>query len=557
MSKTSAPDGAHRGSVGPVNDRAAALFPGAIPRRAGARATRLLVALVALAALAIAPAQQRFNFLAVGDQVVEAAGPYYFTAYGDSSNAFAKAAPLAEAMGLELTYDANANVLVFEDAYNRAVLDVTRDVRAGLQHRLGTLRVDGVAFGRPVPSAILVDGTSYVAVTPLAEAFGGRAAWFAEARVIEITVPQRDPAASGLLLDGPRIGRHDAFTRVALDVPETQDARLLVADGSVALVLPGARLDALDRSVDDAPLTRLYSDTLGGNAALVLVVDHPVDASGLGYRMGRTEGGVVYVDVGPELRGEAAAGTAPQALAAPAPAAAAVAPADRTQTVVLDAGHGGHDPGTVSDWAHEKEIVLAVTSRLADLLRAEGVRVVLTRDDDTFLTLQQRSTFATTERNVFVSVHANAAPSSSASGIETWVFGRPLDPSQIDRAIRENGGGELGAALTAEAAQSADIASDILSETQLNYSLGLANLVQDRLIEATGANDRGVRQNLFYVIRNSRIPAILVELGFVSHPDEGRKLIDAGYQEALARALAEGILDFLSVGGAGGELARR
>jgi len=225
--------------------------------------------------------------------------------------------------------------------------------------------------------------------------------------------------------------------------------------------------------------------------------------------------------------------------------------------VVLDAGHGGHDPGTVSDWAHEKEIVLAVTSRLAELLRAEGVRVVLTRDDDTFLTLQQRSTFATTERNVFVSVHANAAPSSSASGIETWVFGRPLDPSQIDRAIRENGGGELGAALTAEAAQSADIASDILSETQLNYSLGLANLVQDRLIEATGANDRGVRQNLFYVIRNSRIPAILVELGFVSHPDEGRKLIDAGYQEALARALAEGILDFLSVGGAGGELARR
>ena len=557
MSKTSAPGGSQRGSVGPVNDRAAALFSGAIPWRAGPLAIRLLVALVVLAIVTIAPAQQRFNFLAVGDQVVEAAGPYYFTAYGDSSNAFAKAAPLAEAMGLELTYDANANVLLFDDGYHRAVLDVTRDVRAGLQHRLGTLRVDGVPFGRPVPSAILVDGTSYVAVTPLAEAFGGRAAWFAEARVIEVTVPERDPAASGRLLDGPRIGRHDAFTRVALDAPDAQDVRLLVADGSVALVLPGARLGPLDRSVDDAPLTRLYSDTLGGDAALVLVVDHPVDADGRGYRMGRTEGGVVYVDVGPELRGEAAAGTAPQALAAPAPAAAAVAPADRTQTVVLDAGHGGHDPGTVSDWAHEKEIVLAVTSRLADLLRAEGVRVVLTRDDDTFLTLQERSTFATTERNVFVSVHANAAPSGDASGIETWVFGRPLDPSQIDRAIRENGGGELGAALTAEAAQSADIASDILRETQLNYSLGLANLVQDRLIEATGANDRGVRQNLFYVIRNSRIPAILVELGFVSHPDEGRRLIDAGYQEALARALAEGILDFLSVGGAGGELARR
>ena len=557
MSKIRTPGRAHRGSLGPVNDRAEAHFAGAVPRRSGVAAIRLLLTLVALAASTMALAQQRFNFLAVGDQVVEAAGPYYFTAYGDSSNAFAKAAPLAEAMGVELTYDGTADVLVFEDGYHRVVLDVTRDVRAGLQHRPGALRVDGVAFERPVPSAILVDGTSYVAVTPLAQAFGGRAAWFAEARVIEITVPDRDPVASGPSLDGPRIGRHDGFTRVALDVPDTQDVRLLVAEGSVALVLPGARLGALDRGVTDAPLTRLYSDTLGGDAALVLVVDHPVDEAGRGYRMGRTEGGVVYVDVGPALRGEAAAGTAPQALAAPGPAAAAVAPSDRTQTVVLDAGHGGHDPGTVSDWAHEKEIVLAVTSRLADLLRAEGVRVVLTRDDDTFLTLQQRSTFATTERNVFVSVHANAAPSSSASGIETWVFGRPLDPSQIDRAIRENGGGELGAALTAEAAQSADIASDILRETQLNYSLGLANLVQDHLIEATGANDRGVRQNLFYVIRNSRIPAILVELGFVSHPEEGRKLIDAAYQEALARALAEGILDFLSVGGAGGELARR
>jgi N-acetylmuramoyl-L-alanine amidase len=226
--------------------------------------------------------------------------------------------------------------------------------------------------------------------------------------------------------------------------------------------------------------------------------------------------------------------------------------------VVLDAGHGGHDPGTVSDWAREEEIVLDVTLRLADRLEAAGVEVVLTRDRDTFLTLQERSTYATTERNVFVSIHANAAPSRQAQGIETWVFGRPLDPSLIERAVRENGGGELGARRTAEAAASADsIAGDILSERQLNDSLGLAEHVQSRMVAATGATDRGVRQNLFYVIRNSRIPAILVELGFVSHAEEGRKLMRSDYRDALADALAEGILAFFENGGSGGELAQR
>jgi N-acetylmuramoyl-L-alanine amidase len=91
----------------------------------------------------------------------------------------------------------------------------------------------------------------------------------------------------------------------------------------------------------------------------------------------------------------------------------------------------------------------------------------------------------------------------------------------------------------------------------LNYSLGLAEHVQSRMVEATGATDRGVRQNLFYVIRNSRIPAILVELGFVSHPDEGRRLMRSDYRDALADALTEGILAFFANGGSGGELAQR
>jgi N-acetylmuramoyl-L-alanine amidase len=518
--------------------------------------TLLASLLLALASTTVA--QERHNFLAVDGQILDDAGPYYFLAHGDSSNAFAKAAPLAEAMDLDVTYEGERSVLVFEDGRIRAELDVTRDVAAGLEHRLGALRVDGVPFGRPVPHGLLIDGTSYVALTPIVEAFGGQAAWHQDARVIEVALPDRvevGGVGGAAATAQPRIGRHDGYTRVALDLPHPVQPELLVGDGALALVLPGTAVEGIDRRLDGGPLRRVYRDQLSGEDALVLVVDHPVDADGRGYRMGQVEGGVLYLDVGPQLNGAPAAGRVPQARAADAEA---VRPPERRRTVVLDAGHGGHDPGTVSDWAREKEIVLDVTLRLADRLEAAGIEVILTRDHDEFLTLQERSTYATTERNVFVSIHANAAPSRAAQGIETWVFGRPLDPGQIDRAIRENGGGERGARLTAEAAASADdIAGDILRETQLNYSMGLAELVQARMVDATGAIDRGVRKNLFYVIRNSRIPAILVELGFVSHPDEGRKLMRGDYRDALADALAEGIVQFLANGGAGGELAQR
>lgn len=522
---------------------------------------RRLAPITAFASLALlifvlggaATAQERHNFLAVDDTIVDAAGPYYFVAQGDSSNAFAKAGPLAEAMGLDLDFDESRRVLLFDDGSKQVELDTSNDVATGLEFRTGNLRVDGAPFGRAVPNGIVLGGDSYVAITPVVEAFGGTIGWHQEARVITVDTAAQ-AAGGGARLEAPRIGLHDGYTRVALDVPAQQETNVIVADGAVVLSFPGATLGAVDRSVGEGPLTRMYADQVAGEAALVLVVEHAVGADGTGYRLGRTGSGVVYVDLGPGIRGEAAGTAGPEvqaSVASPSPVAAAP-PLSRRQVVVIDAGHGGHDPGTLSDWAREEEIVLSVSMRLRQLLEAEGIEVILTRDHDTFLTLQERSTFATSERNIFVSIHANAASNTGAHGIETWVFGRPLDPTLIDRAIRENGGGELGAALTQEAAESADIANAIYSETQLNYSLSLANRVQNRLVSMTGARDRGVRQNLFYVIRHARIPAILVELGFVSNPDEGRRLTQDHYQQTLAQALADGIIEFLR---GGGELA--
>lgn len=516
---------------------------------------------VALSTLGLAFGQERFNYLAVGGQTADRAGPYYFIAYGDSRNAYAQAEPFARAMNVELKYRGDLGLLIFERPGTTVEIRLTRDIPYGLERGRHVV-VNDQPYGRDVPQALLVDGTSYVPITPIVDAFGGTSQWIPDGQLIDVRLPPvtppseadtRDPQPEAAATGGvaPRLGFHGGYTRIAIDVPDASAPRLVIpSEGVLTLLLPDTDLAALDVSPEEGPLVRAYSDRIGGSDALMLIAGHPVAEDGTGFRIGRLAGGTVYVDVGPGVRGEALGRDPPEPVeqAAPAPAEPAP-PVTRRQVVVLDAGHGAHDPGTVSPWAQEKNIVLSVAAKVRERLEREGIKVVMTRDDDTFLSLQQRSTFATTERNLFVSIHANAAANTAAQGIETWVFGQPLEEGLIDQAVRENGGGDVGRERTQIAAEDADIAGDILRESQLNYSLGLAETVQQAMVDATGANDRGVRQNLFYVIRNSRIPAVLIELGFVSHPEEGRRLLEANYQNNLADAIAGGIVDFLRGGG--------
>jgi N-acetylmuramoyl-L-alanine amidase len=515
--------------------------------------TLFAVTALLLASLALqgpAQAQERHNFLAINGDLNDEAGPYYFIAHGDSANAFMRASAFALAADLELRFDDASKQLVFRNGVQRVVIDATADVARGLERHREAVRYDGGSLDSPL--AILVNGVSYVPITPVVAALGGDSDWHPSARVITIELPDRNALAQ---VGPPRTGHTDGVSRVAIDIPSGHPYQVAVNGSALAVLLPGVQAPAFSRALDDPNVASVAFDVIDGVVALVVRTTFPLSASGQGFRVGqlvRDGQDVLYVDFAPVVAGAAAAPMDAGVVGAPPAAARAVLEAQpRRYTVVIDAGHGGHDPGAVAPWGREKEIVLDVALRLKHLLEAQGVHVIMTRDGDSFLSLPQRSTFATTDRNIFVSIHANGADSSAAEGIETWVFGRPLDPSLIERAVRENGGGDVGAARTEEAARIAnDIAGDILRETQLNYSLALANIVQDRLVGATGARDRGVRQNLFYVIRNSRIPAILVELGFVSHPDEGRRLVRAEYQETLAEALADAVMEFLDNGGA-------
>lgn len=517
--------------------------------------------LCALLLCALATAQERHNFIAVDGAIVDDAGPYYFIAHGDSTNAFVRAQPFARALGLELGFDEARKSLVFRGAGRRAELVATADIAHGLVKRTDVFSVDGRPFGRAVPMGILVEGASYVPVTPIVEAFFGldTIGWHADARVITIELPQ--PQAAATRLAAPRVGTHDAFTRVAFDKPNSLSHVVSIDGSKVVVTIPGAAFDDFETRVDDPRVRWVSARTTpsadgGSTATLVIETTAPLSTDGAGFQTHTTDSGVFYVDVGAGKR-EASVGpggaNAPPAVAehphAVSEPLAAVPAEPGRKIVVIDAGHGGHDSGAVAPWAREDMVVLAIALELRNLLEAEGIDVVLTRDNGSFLTLQERSQFATTERNVFVSIHANAAANRSAHGVETWVFGQPLDPSLIDQAIRENGGGEIGAALTQEAAQHANIGAELMRQNQLAYSLNLAEAVQSRMVAATGARDRGVRQNLFYVIRTARIPAILVEVGFISNPEEGPKLATERYQRLIARALADGILQFLENGG--------
>ncbi|MEX2536017.1 MAG: N-acetylmuramoyl-L-alanine amidase [Trueperaceae bacterium] len=546
----------------------------------------LLFALLCLL-LGTVSAQERHNSLAVDENLSEESGPYYFIAYGDSSNAYAKAVPLAQAMGLRLEYSNETKTLTFSGNGTTARMQATSDVAEGLEKRSGVLSANGGDIASPM--AIIVGGVSYVPIVPIAKAFECDYAWHSQYRLITVNLPAEPPAlpqtsvsptqlasaqpgttqasAGDATISGFRIGVHDEFTRVAVDLGSVSEYSIAVRDNMMLITFAANSTAGEPWEQRDENLRAVYFTRVSGRPALLVRTRHDLGADGSGFRTGRTESNTLYFDFAPLLTGSAVAQLVtdipaePLALGpdqAPEPVAVAPTPPQARPVVVLDAGHGGKFAGAHNGHWKEEEIVLRVALAAKALLEARGVEVILTRSGDNHLSadyrgdLSARADFATPERNLFVSIHANSFSSSGAEGIETFVFGEPLDPRLVERAITENGGGNrsLGQALTDESFRVAsETSGQILRETQLNYSRRLAHSVQRKLVQASGATDRGVKQNVFFVLRNARTPAILVELGFVSNPEEGRKLASEAYQAMLAQALVDGILEFLDTGG--------
>ena len=185
------------------------------------------------------------------------------------------------------------------------------------------------------------------------------------------------------------------------------------------------------------------------------------------------------------------------------------------KVVYLDAGHGGYDPGASYFGISEKSLTLAIQSRVKAKLEAEGYQVVTTRTSDTYVDLTDRSRAANaSESDIFVSIHINASGSSAAQGIETYYYQPYAEyPSRINAAYHAN-------------------------PTRLSMSDTLANAIQSSLINATGAQNQGVKRQTFAVLRETTAPAVLLELGFLSNPQEAARL------NTLANAIVAGIKSY-------------
>jgi len=214
--------------------------------------------------------------------------------------------------------------------------------------------------------------------------------------------------------------------------------------------------------------------------------------------------------------------------------------------IVLDPGHGGKDPGAIgAGGIAEKDIVLSVARKLARKLKAElGVQVVLTRQDDRFVPLEERTALANSENaDLFISLHVNASLNSEASGIETYYLDSTTDEAAIRLAARENRTSRRNIS------DLQFILSDMMQNMKLEDSITLAHRLQGALVGGMAkvmgeVKDLGVKKALFHVLVGARMPSVLVEMFFISNRVEERAMSQDSHQDAMVEALYEGIQKF-------------
>ena len=227
--------------------------------------------------------------------------------------------------------------------------------------------------------------------------------------------------------------------------------------------------------------------------------------------------------------------------------------AQKRITVVIDPGHGGKDPGAIGTVLKlkEKDVNLSVALELGRLLYAEpGFKVVFTRKTDVFIPLDERAQKANKEKaDLFISIHANASPNKSAYGAETFVVGSS-SKENMATAMREN------ASILYEENYKARyggfdpnksesyIMFDMMQSSFLTQSIDLAQRVQKKIVSSCGRTDRSVKQAGFLVLRQTNMPSILVELGYLTNAKEEKYLKKESSRKAMAKAIFQAVLDY-------------
>jgi N-acetylmuramoyl-L-alanine amidase len=211
--------------------------------------------------------------------------------------------------------------------------------------------------------------------------------------------------------------------------------------------------------------------------------------------------------------------------------------------IVIDAGHGGHDTGTIGpNGLLEKDLVLDVAKRLGRLLESRlGAEVVYTRQDDTFIPLETRTAIANRERaDLFISIHANSSRDSDARGVETYYLNFTSSPEALEVAARENAVSEKSIH------ELQDLVKKIALKEKIEESREFATNVQESLygglsLRNAGVRNRGIKKAPFIVLIGANMPSILAEISFVSNPSDERKLQTAEHRQRIAESLYRGV----------------
>jgi N-acetylmuramoyl-L-alanine amidase len=219
--------------------------------------------------------------------------------------------------------------------------------------------------------------------------------------------------------------------------------------------------------------------------------------------------------------------------------------------IVIDPGHGGHDPGAVGPRKlYEKNVVLDIAMKLKKILAENPLNdVFLTRETDIFIPLEERTAIANKKNaDLFVSIHANASPRRAARGIETYLLNWTNDEEALRVAARENA---ISLKKMREMNRQMDtvnvITDDLLRQNKRDESVKLANYIQKSMVSTLNNDskkyvvDLGVKQALFYVLFGARMPSVLVEVSFISNPEEEKLLSKDSYRMQIAKAIAAGL----------------
>jgi len=351
------------------------------------------------------------------------------------------------------------------------------------------------------------------------------------------TAPSAAPrasAASSVTLEELRFRSYPSFTRIVLETSSSLTARIETGAGKEARIrLVSLTADARTEDIGDGFIEQARLERAGADAVLR----------------------VVFEAVGGEVKTSTLADPPRLVLDFLRPVDAAPSRERRDaptplRVLVLDAGHGGHDSGAVGPAGlQEKDLVLDVTRRVARLVEDKlNVKVLLSRDGDYFVPLRDRTSFANKERaDLFVSIHANAHREVASAGVETYFLSsEATDSGARQVAALENSVVQLektparSSRLDAVKAILWDLAQ---SEFQLESSR-LAEVVQDSMTQSLRIPNRGVKQAGFYVLGGAAMPAVLIEIGFVTNPQEEKRLKESKYRDEIARAIYAGLAEY-------------